>query len=57
MNAFPAVFEADAVAELPLTLPASNAARSYARASKSPATLRAYRSDFRRFEDWCIGSS
>ena len=35
--------------------PLAMRARAYVQAAKAPATLRAYRSDWRDFERWCLG--
>ncbi|GGE24821.1 recombinase [Aureimonas endophytica] len=35
----------------------SDTAREFARASKSPATLRAYKADMQSFRDWCLWNS
>jgi len=40
-------------APLPATLDA--ASQAYIHAAKAPATLRAYRADWRHFQDWCRG--
>jgi integrase len=37
-----------------LALPLEDRARAYIRAAKSPATLRAYQTDWRHFEAWCV---
>lgn len=42
-------------AALDLLAPTASRARSYIDASRSPATLRAYRSDWAHFEAWCDG--
>jgi site-specific recombinase XerD len=53
MILLPAVIES---AQLPSTIaPELAAAVDLARAEKSPATRRAYRTDFRQFSEWCEG--
>jgi integrase len=45
--------QAPSLPSVALALPLEDRARAYIRAAKSPATLRAYQTDWRHFEAWC----